>query len=229
MLVHRKQQKKKTSRKRGNRVAGTSALSVIGKIPTMQLQPIRKMVVRYTTSNADQLLDQLTITQLAKMVGAHVTVANTTAYYVASQFRLDKVEMWATSPATADTVTIGLKWADSPLAASVGIANPPYSVEDSSGTPNVYAHCVLTPKRGSLADNWFGSAATSVLLLVTQLSTSGNATSTLDFHFSWVLDDIGSAPSFTVTTGVVGSIGHYVATGSAGIVYSPVGPLNTFS
>jgi hypothetical protein len=204
----------------------SSLRNVIGKIPAYKLQPIRKMVVRVTTSNADALLDSLTIAQIAKLVGFHCVVTNTTAFYLASQFRLDMVEMWATPPATADTVTVGLKWADSPLAASVGIANPPVTIEDSSGTPNVYAHVVLRPQKNSLAENWFGSAATSALLLVNLESTAGNATATLDFHFSWILDDIGSTPSFTVTAATAGVVYHGIITGSTGLVYTPIPPLN---
>jgi hypothetical protein len=221
--------KNNNMRKSKKPVRQDTALMVIGKIPPYQLQPIRKMCVRVTTGNADFSLDSLTAAQLAKLVGYHCVVTNVSAYYLASQFRLDKIEMWATPPATADTVTVGLKWADSPLTASVGIANPPVSVEDSSGTPNVYAHVALTPRRNTLADNWFGSAATLAMLLVTLQSTAGNATATLDFHFSWVLDDIGSTPTFAVTASTAGNIYHGILTGSAGAVYTPVPPLNAGS
>jgi len=225
----KKQAKKLRKAQNMNGSGQNSALSVIGKIPSYQLQPQRKICVRVTTSNADATLDQLTCAQLAKLLGYHCTVTNTTAFYLASQFRLDKVEMWATPPATADTVTVGLKWADSPLTASVGIANPPVMVEDSSGTPNVYAHVVLKPQKNSLATNWFGSAATVVLLLVSLNSTAGNATATLDFHFSWVLDDIGTTPSFTVSASATGNIYHGILTGSTGLVYTPIPPLNAGS
>jgi hypothetical protein len=221
-----KKQQRKPSKKP---VRQDMALMVIGKIPPYQLQPARKMCVRVTTGNADFTSDTLTCAQLAKLLGFHVTITNTTAFYVASQFRLDKVEMWATPPATADTVSVALKWVDSPLTASVGIANPPVAVEDASGTPNVYAHVVLTPRRDSLANNWFGSAATVSLLAVTLQSTAGNATATLDFYFSWILDDIGIPPSFTVSGAITGGIYHGIMTGSAGAVYTPIPPLNAGS
>jgi hypothetical protein len=218
--------RQKKSKRSSKPKRDTSLRSVIGKVPPYKLQPVRKMTVRYTTGNADASLDTINVNQLAKMVGFHAVVTNTTAYYIASQFRLDKVRMWATPPATADTVTVGLKWSDSPLSSGIGIANPPVSVEDSSGTPNVYAYVCLKPQKNSLSENWFGSAATVPLLLVTLQSTAGNATATLDFHFSWVLDDIGNAPSFTITSGTAGVIYHGIITGGSGLVYTPIPPLN---
>jgi hypothetical protein len=182
-------------------------------------------VVRYQTANADVTADSLTITQVAQMCG-FTAVSATVAVYWMSQFRLNKVEAWATPPAVADSVSIALKWADSPLAASIGIAGPPVVVEDSSVSTSVPAHIVLKPPRNSLFQNWFGPNASPQMLLFTQQSTAGNVTSIIDFHFSFIIDDIGTAPTFTVAAASVGAHYHKIVTGSAGLVYTPVAPLN---
>jgi hypothetical protein len=64
------------------------------------------------------------------------------------------------------------------------------------------------------------------MLLFTQQSTAGNVTSIIDFHFSFIIDDIGTAPTFTVSAAAVGAHYHKIVTGSAGLVYTPVAPLN---
>jgi hypothetical protein len=196
------------------------------KIPAYVQQQIRKICVRCTTSNADGTADSLTITQIAQMCGFTALTATLGVYWM-SQFRLDKVEAWATPPAVADVVSISLKWADSPLAASVGIAGPPVVVEDSSASTSVPAHIVLKPPRNSLFQNWFGPNATPSMLLFTQQSTAGNANAVIDFHFSFIIDDIGTAPTFAISGASVGAHYHKVVTGTTGIVYTPVPPLNS--
>jgi hypothetical protein len=200
-------------------------VSPAAKVPSYHQQQIRKIRVRYTTSNADGTLDSLTITQVAQCCGFTAVSAILGAYWM-SQFRLDKVEAWATPPAVADVVSISLKWADSPLAASIGIAGPPVVVEDSSASTSIPAHIVLKPPRNSLFQNWFGPNATPQMLYFTQQSTAGNANSIIDFHFSFIIDDIGQPPTFTIAGASVGAHYHKIVTGSTGIVYTPVPPLN---
>jgi hypothetical protein len=195
------------------------------KVPAYHQQQVRKIRVRYTTSNADGTADSLTITQIAQMCG-FTAVSATVGVYWMSQFRLDKVEAWATPPAVADVVSISLKWADSPLAASIGIAGPPVVVEDSSASTSIPAHIVLKPPRNSLFQNWFGPNATPQMLLFTQQSTAGNCNSIIDFYFSFIIDDIGTAPTFTIAGASVGAHYHKIVTGTTGIVYTPVPPLN---
>jgi hypothetical protein len=200
-------------------------VEAISRIPSYVQQIIRKICVRYTTSNVDATLDALTITQLAQCCGFTALIATTASYWM-SQFRLDKVEAWATPPAVADVVSISLKWADSPLAASIGIAGPPGVVEDSSASTSIPAHVVLRPLRNSLFENWFGPNATPQMILFTQQSTAGNCNSVIDFHFSFVIDDIGTAPSLTIAGASPGAHYHKIVTGSTGLVYTPVPPLN---
>lgn len=200
-------------------------MMVITKIPPYVQQQIRKICVRYTTSNADGTVDGLTVTQIAQMCG-FTAISATVGVYWMSQFRLDKVEAWATPPAVADVVSIALKWADSPLAASIGIAGPPVVVEDSSCSTSVPAHIILRPPRNSLFQNWFGPNAAPSMLLFTQQSTAGNCNAVLDFHFSFIIDDIGTAPTFTIAAASVGAHYHKIVTGTTGIVYTPVPPLN---
>jgi hypothetical protein len=195
------------------------------KVPSYSQQQIRKIRVRYTTSNADGTGDVLTVTQLASMLG-FTAISATVGYYWMSQFRLDKVEAWATPPAVADVVSIALKWADSPLAASIGIAGPPVVVQDSSSSTSIPAHIVLKPPRNSLFENWFGPNATPQMLVFTQQSTAGNCNAIIDFYFSFILDDIGTAPSFTIVGAQFGVHYHKIVTGTTGIVYTPAPPLN---
>jgi hypothetical protein len=197
----------------------------ISRIPPYKQQAIRKIKVRYTTSNVDGTTDSLTVTQLAQMCG-FTAITATTAYYWMSQFRLNKVEAWATPPAVADVVSIALKWADSPLAAAIGIAGPPEVVEDSSASTSVPAHIVLRPPPNSLFKNWFGPNATPQMVLFTQQSTAGNCNAVIDFSFSFIIDDIGTAPSFTVSGATPGAHYHKIVVGSTGITYTPVPPLN---
>jgi hypothetical protein len=220
----------KASRRPSKKVArhGPSTQTVVSiskPIPPYVMQEKRKICVRYTTANADATLDSLTVTQIAQMCG-FTAVTATVGYYWMSQFRLDKVEVWATPPAVADVVTICLKWADSPLAASIGIAGPPVVIEDSSCSTSVPAHIVLKPPRNSLFDNWFGPNATPQMIYFTQQSTAGNCNSVLDFYFSFIIDDVGSPPFFTIAAASPGAHYHKVVTGSTGLVYTPVPPLN---
>jgi len=184
------------------------------------------MIIRVTTSNADGLNDSLTAGQLGALLGVFATTT-VLSNLVSTGFRLIKVEAWAAPPAAGDTVTIGAKWYDTPLAASVGIANPPVSVSDSSGSIDKYAHYVLRPKKDSFSANFLSSAGTTGVLLFSQSSTAGNPTVTLDFHFLWYLDDIGVTPTVTLVGATAGVTYHKIMTGSTGIVYTPVPPLNS--
>jgi len=194
-------------------------------IPPYRAQNVREIHLRYTTSNADATNDGLTLNQLCSMIG-FVAQTAVLGNYISSGFRLNKVEIWATPPAIGDVVTIAAKWADTPTATSVGIANPPVTVTDSSGSVDKYAHVSLFPRRGSYADNFLASSGTTTLLLISLNSTAGNAGATVDFHFSWYLDDVGTTASFAIAAATAGTMYHRIVTGSAGLTYTPVPPLN---
>jgi len=183
-------------------------------------------MVRCTTSAANATLDGISMTQLGTLLGVHATTA-TLAFFITSQFKLTKVRMWCTPNAIGNTIQIGLKWADSPLAASVGIANPPVVVEDVSNSIEKPAYVCLSPKRGTLSDNWFGTGATATLLYVSQSSSAGNPTSVIDFFFDWILDDIGSTGNIPIVAGTAGVFYHKIITGTLGLVYTPIPPLNS--
>jgi len=195
--------------------------------PTFKAQPIQRKMVRVNVGGGplgSGQTDFLTPQQLAGILGITALTA-TTSTFIGNQFRLVKAEMWGTT-AVGATCTIGLKWSDNPLAASIGIANPPVGVEDTSISPDVAAHVVLRPPKNSYADNWFGVNATPLLLGV--FTNVAAATGTLDLHFEYIYDDIGLiAAGPTIVGGIAGTNYHKSATGSAALTYTVVPPLNS--
>lgn len=188
-------------------------------------QPIRSWMVRTTVSSGGGILNQFSGNQLARILGIVATSATTSSFFT-TQFRLNKVEMWSVPTVTGVPVTIEAKWADSPLAASIGIANPPQSVEDTSESSDRPAHVMLKPKRGTLGDNWFGVATTTVLLLL-----SAPADTIIDFHYSFIIDDVGTTVAGpTLVAATTGVIYHSIVTGTAGtgsLTITAVEPLNS--
>jgi hypothetical protein len=192
--------------------------------PPYKQQTIRHWKVRCIVTGG-QVLQAFTCQQLASLLGVFATGA-TTSFQFATQFRLAKVEMWDIPNAIGNTVTLGLKWADNPLAASVGIANPPVAVSDSSDSLDRYAHVVLRPQQNSYANNWFSSSCTQNLLLI---STGGNSgTCIADFDFEFVIDDIGTLnPGPTLAAASAGTFYHKIATSSGGLSLTAVNTLNS--
>jgi len=191
------------------------------------MQPVHKIRVRYVVSGgpiAAGVIDFLTITQVAQMCGI-TSLTAITSTFLFNSFRLRKVEMWQSTVA-GSLVTIAAKWADTPTAASVGIANPPQVVEDSSSEPDRPAHIVLKPQKGTWNENFFSAIGTPSYLGVTTSVAAGTAT--LDLHFSYVFDDLGPTPTGPALVGAtIGTNYHKIVTGSAGLTYTPIAPLNT--
>jgi len=219
LSLRRSRQVPRKGKKQGDRIRSVTS------IPPYRAQTTRKVHLRYYTSNADAINDGLTLNQLGAMIG-FVAQTAILGNYITSGFRIDMVEMWATPPAIGDTVTIAAKWADNPTATSVGIANPPVTIMDSSGNVDRYAHFRLLPRKGSYADNFLASNGTVTVIYFSLNSTAGNATATIDFHMSFYLDDIGTTSSFAIAAATAGTMYHRIVTGSAGLVYTPVPPLN---
>jgi hypothetical protein len=189
--------------------------------PTFSAQVIRKMLVRAQTVTANFNLAPVTATQLAGMLAVYALTA-TTSGFLTSQYRLDRVRVWSWPPAAGSLTAVQLKWADSPLAASVGIANPPIAAEGTSASLDTPAYAELVPIRGSLADNWFGPAATSQMLYITCALNS-----TIDFEFSFVVDDIGTPPAGPAIVGAApGTIYHKSITTGGGSI-TAINPLNS--
>jgi hypothetical protein len=221
----RKFQKSKKS-KVGNRKAGSRTMEGSGMSfpPPYKQQTIRHWKIRCIVTGG-QVLQAFTGQQLASLLGIFATGA-TTSFQFATQFRLAKVEMWDIPNAIGNTVTLGLKWADNPLAASIGIANPPVSVSDSSDSLDRYAHVVLRPQKDSYSNNWFASNTLQNLLLISTGANSG--TCLADFDFEFVIDDIGSLNAGpTLAAATAGTFYHKIITSSGGLTLTPVNTLNS--
>lgn len=166
--------------------------------PQFNAQIVRNFHLR-TLSTAALASVNFTITDLAGLVGVIANTA-TTARTLSQQFRLIKIEIWGPVAVAGTPVQVAVRWNNS----ANDFVGPPIQILDTGVSFDWPAYVSTAPPSGSLSSKWHDSTETDVTFSLTCPTGS-----TVDFHFDWVLSDLGNqnfAPAIAGAT--IGEVYH---------------------
>jgi len=166
--------------------------------PQFKAQIVRPMRIR-TLATAGAGNQQWSYIDLAGLLGVVATAA-TTSVFLATCFRLRRMEYWNPQTAIGTSNTVDHTWINS----SADYVTPPITVSDTSSSSDRVAHMIVIPPEGSLNDKWHSSSQVDVCF-----SNSFSTGATVDFQFDWVLlDDGGPQAGPTLAGATLGKIYH---------------------
>jgi hypothetical protein len=166
------------------------------------MQENRSWMIR-CQSSAAVAASTITATQLAGMLGV-IAVTTTTSSFLCDQFRLRRICIWGAVATAGTQVTCTLKYADDP--ASNTQSGAPRTQSDSSVSFDRPAYVCLEPPKDntSIFSQWSDSSLTTAWVVLTC-----PAGAIIDFHFNWILDDIGATTAGPTLIGAVpGQVYH---------------------
>lgn len=188
--------------------------------PTYSSQENRSWVVRFSCGGTGTVGGQVAMNALAGALGIIGTGA-TTSVFIADQLRLRRVCIWGPVATAGTPVNVMAKFVDDP--SPTVTSGAPKTVQDSSVSFDRPAYVCLEPPKdnSSLFSQWFDSSLTTGWLFL-----AFPPGSILDFHFNFIVDDIGATSAGpTIAAGTAGTIYHKTfAVGAATLTV--VSPLN---
>lgn len=204
--------KRNNNRRREN----SREISRVLKPPTIRpnIQVTHKFRFYSDTSNSATITNQ----NLLTAAGCLVTTANSTASSMWMSVRIISVEVWSI-PTTSATSSCKVEWkGDSSLAGFQQL-----EVSDTSLSPNIPAHIVARPSRGTVPAMWHQGGFSQNMFTV-----SVDSRGIVDVTLQLILRDAptSSTATFTIASGSLGTAVYSPLDGS-GDKFTPAGLTTT--
>jgi len=219
MRNYQKKSKTQKPKKKGS-IYHPSPLPMNLAPPTYCSQENRSIMVRGQITGAALVAQTLTMQDLAGFLGIVATSA-TTSVFLCDQFRLRRICLWVPVSTAGTAVSGMLKYVDDP--ANNTQSGAPRTQQDSSISFDRPAYVCLEPPKdnSSIYSQWLDSSLTAGVAVI-----NCNLGATIDFHFNWILDDIGATSAGPVLVAATTGVIYHKNIVKGGSTISAVPPLN---
>jgi len=171
--------------------------------PQIVNQPVQSFILRCVASGT-QTDEPFDYNNIAGLVGV-IATSSTVSTYLSVAFKIRRIVMWGPVATAGTPVTVAVKL----LQTAFDYVSPPKTWTDTSVSYDHPAFIDWVPPKGSLVSKWHSSVQGDQIFA---LSYPGGAT--VDFHFSYVLNDAtGTINGPTLSGATVGLIYHKTAAG----------------
>jgi len=193
----------KVGKKSGRKPVKVSRSLPSSHPPQIVNQPVQSYILR-TTASSSQVDEPFDYNNIAGLVGVIATSASVSTY-LSVAFKIRRLVMWGPVATAGTPVTVAIKL----LETANDFVTPPKTWTDTSVSYDHPAFIDWVPPKGSLVSKWHSSAQGDQIFLLSYPSGA-----TVDFHFSYVLNDAsGTINGPTLSGATVGLIYHKNAAG----------------